>query len=205
LELAFSLAEKHLGCPRLLDVEDVVHKADEQGIITYLSFFAQVTPLPISLSLLYSHMCYFKDIESIEPPPNFLASLNVTPLSPSVAKQKPQAKIPAKTREPAFKVAPISTDKAIAQTPSNAPTTPTTPKGAEIGKSLTPRKGETKPAGKDATPPAKPTGDGVEVLNGVINLKVAVDKLGNVVSFLSVISVSLLPSLALTTIISFLP
>jgi len=44
LELAFSLAEKHLGIPRLLDPEDIVaenqdSRPDEQCFITYLSEF----------------------------------------------------------------------------------------------------------------------------------------------------------------------
>lgn len=41
LELAFSIAEKHLGIPRLLDVEDIADmpKPDERSIMTYVSEF----------------------------------------------------------------------------------------------------------------------------------------------------------------------
>jgi hypothetical protein len=155
LELAFSLAETHLGIPRLLDVEDVIHKPDEQGIITYLSFFA-------------------KDLESIEPPPNFMASLSAgAPVAPAGAKQKPLAKLSAKTPrgDGVAKLAPIQTEKTST---SGGYTPPTTPKGSD-NKSITPR---------SAATPAKPPGDGIEVLNNVINLKAAVDKAGNVVSLL---------------------
>jgi len=120
LELAFSLAETHLNIPRLLDVEDVIQKPDEQGVITYLSFFAH-------------------DIESIEPPPNFIASLSAAP-TPGVAKQKPLAKLPAKSpREIAgTKVAPLTTEKlATTVAGPSSPTSPTTPK------SVTPKKTRT--------------------------------------------------------------
>lgn len=46
LELAFSIAERHLGIPRLLDVEDVCGttrtyngKPDERSLMTYVAQF----------------------------------------------------------------------------------------------------------------------------------------------------------------------
>lgn len=42
LKLAFELAFEHLGVPKLLDVEDMLSKPDEQAIITYLSLFPKV-------------------------------------------------------------------------------------------------------------------------------------------------------------------
>lgn len=81
---------------------------------------------------------------------------------------------------------PLQTDKASSSygsssSPLGSPlASPTTPKDGKSN--VTPRKAELKPSAKEAATPAKPVGDGVEVLNTVINLKAAVDKTGNVVS-----------------------
>jgi hypothetical protein len=39
IELAFKLAEEHLGIPALLDAEDVLNGPDERSIMVYLAQF----------------------------------------------------------------------------------------------------------------------------------------------------------------------
>jgi hypothetical protein len=109
-----------------------------------------------------------QDLASIEPPPNFSASLSASATVPAVAKPKPMAKLPAKSPRDAAgaKLAPLQTEKAGTSV-SASPSSPTTPKSGKLKEAASPRV----------------AGDGVEVLNNVINLKAAVDKMGNIVSF----------------------